>query len=189
MEPFSTILVTGLVCTGMVGAAAGVSKILMIQAKQRVEEYEARAEETIDNRAHEILTNYDRIRSVAMRTSRSVLERFGELLVENESLEEMVAELREERDDLSTEIAALKVDAAEHSRVADAYSKELAGADDVISALTYKLNNQAVPLTLASPKTDDAHLDSLIRTEAKLKAAVNYGPGTIGRASDLERAA
>lgn len=100
--------------------------------------------------------------------------------------EAIVEELKADMADISQELAAAKVEMTETNAVCDAYAKQCQRTDDVVDHLAHIVQLSGVAY-LSTSDLIEAQTESLIRVGLRKEAT--RGPGTIGRASDLELAA
>jgi hypothetical protein len=160
-------------------ASAAVADCMLASARKRVRQMEEDAESLIQYRVRQTLDYIDGVRA---RWRRMDVQGGLNLaaLHERLQLEDMVQELREEISDLTTELEASKIDAAEQGRAADAYARQAGEADAVIDHLTWAINESGNTFHLPGHLAE-AHAESLIRTG--LKGRIGRTTRTIGRAA------
>lgn len=177
------LLIPTLVGTASVAVilgSAAVADRMLASARKRVRLMEKGAEDLIQFRVRQTLDYIDGVRARWRRMDVQGGLNLAAALHERLQLEEMVRELREEIGDLTTELEAYKIDAAEQGRAADAYARQAGEADAVIDHLTCSINESGNTIHLPGHLAE-AHAESLIRTG--LKGRIGRTTRTIGRAA------
>jgi hypothetical protein len=180
MDPITSSIFAAVFSGATIGAAVLYSRSIIRNADKEARAYAIRAENFIDGRTVDALAYIERIRDGWRRFGQEHGVNILALAGERNVLSEMVDELRQERDDLETELAAYKVDSVEQGRIADAYAKQTKLLDDVIDHLTAQLGEARLTVVLPGYLAE-AHAEALIRIG--LQGRVSRGPATIGRAA------
>lgn len=177
------LLIPTLVSTAGAAVILGsvaVGNRILAGARKRAQEIETGAEGLIVYRVRQTLDYIDEVRArwrqLDVRGGLNVATDVAERI----QLEAMVRELREENADLTTELDAFKIDAAEQGRAADAFARQASEADAVIDHLTWAINESGNAIHLPSHLAE-AHAESLIRTG--LKGRIGRTTRSIGRAA------